>query len=127
MPGHVILKRLKVRAFPDGRLEANHREGALPPIDDGWWRDVLLDPRARIPTEETRFAEDSRFANYRLDKHPNAELMIDCPCGRNGVFNKAELIRQVGGDANVNWLARKLIDCGHRNKISNNCRAYCLR
>jgi hypothetical protein len=126
MANHVILKRLKVYALPGGELDAHYREGALPPVDDGWWRNVLLDPRAHVPTETTRFAADSQLAHYRLDRHRDAELMITCPCGRGGVFDRDDLIKQVGGDCNVVWLARKLIDCGHRNKVSNSCRAYVM-
>jgi hypothetical protein len=43
--------------------------------------------------------------------------MIACTCGRNGVFNKADLINQLGGDCKICWLAQKLIDCGRRNKL----------
>jgi hypothetical protein len=37
------------------------------------------------------------------------------------------MIEQVGGDMNVQWLARHLIDCGRRTAISNDCRAHCAR
>jgi hypothetical protein len=66
MANRVILKRLKVYALPGGELIANHREGALPPVDDGWWQDVLLDPRARFPAEATRFDNDSHTLRVRV-------------------------------------------------------------
>lgn len=124
---NITIKRLKVYALPDGRLLPNYREGAQAPIDDGWWRDVLLDPRAYTPVTETRFDENSQFAHYRLDRQRGDTVAFTCGCGLGSVVSKASLIQQMGGDANVLWLARYMIDCGHRNKIVNSCRAYCMK
>jgi hypothetical protein len=118
---------LKVRALRDGGLAPRRREGALPPVDDNWWRDVLLDPRAQAPLAATRFPPGSAYAHYRLDRQHGSELMISCVCGRGRVVDKAAMIEQVGGDMNVQWLARHLIDCGRRTAISNDCRAHCAR
>lgn len=127
LPRRCFLPRLKVDALPDGRLVRNRRAGALAPIDDNWWRDVLLDPRAQVPVSETRFDTESPLAHYRLDRQRGEELMVTCACGRGGVFEKEALIEQMGPDANVLWVVRHLIDCGNRNKLANNCRAYCVR
>lgn len=53
------IKRLKVSALADGTLLPNHREGARQPIDDAWWQDVLHDPRAYVPINETSFDANS--------------------------------------------------------------------
>jgi hypothetical protein len=123
----VTFPRLKVYALPSGEIIANHREGALPPIDDGWWQSLLHDPRARIPTETTRFDPDSPFSYLRLDRQNGREILFDCACGKSGVMDKAKLIEQMGGDYNVAWLARHIFDCKSRNKVSNHCHARCLR
>jgi hypothetical protein len=127
MAGCVKFPLLRVRAVRDGSLLPRRREGALPPVDEGWWRDVLLDPRAQTPLAATRFAPDSPFAHDRLDRQHGGELMIACVCGLGRVVDKAAMIAQVGGDMNVHWLARHLIDCGRRTAISNDCRAHCAR
>jgi hypothetical protein len=118
---------LKVFALPDGTLLPNYRQGARQSVDDAWWQDVLLDPRAYTPVNETRFDEHSPYAHYRLDRQPYDTVAFSCGCGMGTVVDKTSLIRQMGGDANVLWVARHMIDCGRRNKISNGCRAYCQR
>jgi hypothetical protein len=121
------VKRFKVHALPDGTLLPNYRQGAQQPVDNDWWQDVLLDPRAYAPVNETRFDEHSPYAHYRLDRQRGDTVAFTCGCGMGTVVDKASLIKQVGGDANVLWVARHMIDCGRRNKISNGCRAYCQR
>jgi hypothetical protein len=93
-------------------------------MDDDWWQDVLHDPRAHTPVNETRFDEHSPYAHYRLDQQPHDTVAFSCLCGLGAVIDKATLIKQVGGDANVLWVARHVIDCGRRNKVTNGCRAY---
>jgi hypothetical protein len=126
MAKHVMLPRLKVFALPSGEIVTNHREGPLPPVGDGWWQDVLLDPRAHVPTV-ARFDGESGFAYLRLDRQHGEELMFTCDCGRARVWNKAHLVSEFGADANADWLARELSDCRARNKMDNWCRARCLR
>ena len=127
MVSESTIKRLKVHALPDGTLLPNYRAGARQPTDDDWWQDVLHDPRAYVPVNETRFDEHSPYAHYRLDQQPHDTVAFSCLCGLGAVIDKATLIQQVGGDANVLWVARHVMDCGKRNKVTNNCRAYCQR
>jgi hypothetical protein len=96
-------------------------------MDEDWWQDVLSDPRAHTPVNESRFEEDSPYAHYRLDRQPYDTVAFSCPCGFDAVIDKAALIQQMGADANVLWVARHVIDCGRRNKASNGCSAYCQR
>jgi hypothetical protein len=121
------IKRLKVFALPDGTLLPHYRAGARQPMDEEWWQDVLHDPRSYTPVNETRFDEDSQYAHLRVDWQPYNTVAFSCRCGLGTVIDKAALIKQVGGDANVLWVARHMIDCGRRNKISNGCHAYCQR
>jgi hypothetical protein len=88
---------------------------------------VLADRRAYSPVSETRFDADSEFAHLRLDRQHHDELMLCCRCGLGRCVSKAALIEQLGGDANVMWVARHMIDCKRRTKISNGCQAYCAR
>lgn len=101
--------------------------GALEPVDDNYWQDLLLDPPGRTPADDTCFEADSHYAHARLDRQPGRRVTVQCECGQREVFDKAELIRTFGADANVVWLARKLINCGNRDKVANYCRAYVLR
>lgn len=101
--------------------------GVLPPVDENYWRELLLDPRGRTPADETCFPPDSYFAYARLDRLPGKMATVRCDCGRREVFERRELIAKFGADANIVWLARKLIDCGNRDKVANYCRAYVLR
>jgi hypothetical protein len=118
---------LKVRIEADGTVVPHKREGALQPVDDSWWRNVLHDPRARNRVDVTRIGRGSALEFSRLDMQAGDTLRIECACGKSGAFNRTRLIEHLGGDANVDWLARKLIDCGRKNKVGNACRAYCLR
>ena len=81
----VLLSLLKVRALPDGRLvrrrSTHRRSGALAPVDENWWRDVLLDPRATWRFS-SYVAADSPVAFHRLDQQP-AKIKIVCACGRS--------------------------------------------
>jgi hypothetical protein len=43
-----LLPLIKVHALPGGRLVRHYREG-LPPVDESWWLEVLVDPRAQLP------------------------------------------------------------------------------
>jgi hypothetical protein len=64
------IKRLKVFALPDGTLLPHYRAGARQPMDEEWWQEVLHDPRAYTPVNETRFDEDSQYAHLRVDRQP---------------------------------------------------------
>jgi hypothetical protein len=121
MAKQVHIPLLKVQALPGGRISANHREGAKPPLDDGWWRDVLLDPRA-LRSVSARLDHDSQDSHYRLDRQA-PRLALTCPCGRQATLNRDEMIKQVGGDMNVLYFAREYLDCKARNKVSNWCQA----
>jgi hypothetical protein len=125
MPKFVMLPRLKVCALPGDRLTTNHREGALAPVNDEWWDDVLLDPRARTPLDVS-YDEDSRYAYLRLDRQGGEYLQFACACGRQRGVKIADLMG-LGGSSNVHWIARRVIDCGNRDKVNNYCRAYCVR
>ncbi len=121
----VMLPRLKVHALPSGELVTNHRETPLRPIDDNWWRDVLLDPRASIPTA-TYLDQDDRNAHYRLDRQ-QSHFLARCPCGREQFLDRDKLIPQVGTNMNVIYLVREWMPCRERNKMANHCRAYVVR
>jgi hypothetical protein len=122
------IKRLKVHARPDGTLLPHHREGARQPIDESWWDDVLLDPRAYTPVNETSFAEDGPHAHLRVDRQCGDTVAFTCRCGRGRVIDKTELIEAEGPSANVLWVARRVIvDCERRNKVGNMCQAYPMR
>lgn len=124
-----IVPRLRVRLSPDGVVEQVLPSAGLPPgeTSDSWWDSVLADRRAYTPREETRFEPDSEFAHLRLDRQRDDELMFCCGCGLGRIAAKAQLIEQLGGDANVLWVARHMIDCKRRTKISNGCQAYLAR
>lgn len=120
---------LKVHAFPDGRIVpcSHYRESPIQPSDDAWWENVLTDARAGRGSMPTSVSEESPIAFYRLDHLRGATFRVECICGLSGNFNKGELIRNIGGDAHINWLATKMLDCGRKNKIGNYCRAHCVR
>lgn len=122
----VLIPRLKVGIRPDGSLVLGHNEGAIQPIDDGWWIDVLHDPRARVPTATSIDSDDRVNAHYRLDRQKPL-FAVRCACGRHDVLDRDKLITQVGGGMNVVYLVREYMDCGARNKMSNWCRAYVAR
>jgi hypothetical protein len=84
----------------------------------------LHDPRARVP-ESSRIDEESLNARYRLDRQP-LEFTIHCPCGRSRTLDRDKLISEVGPDMNVAYLAREMMDCRQRNKLSNHCAARLL-
>jgi hypothetical protein len=67
MPNYLVLRLLRVGVRAGGRLMFGHREGAIRPIDESWWDEVLHDPRARVPTEHYIDKEDRRYAHYRLE------------------------------------------------------------
>lgn len=121
------MKKLRVSALAGGRIVPYRREGALPSIDEGWWQSVLQDRRAARGAMPSRIAEDSSIAFYRLDRLPGPTFRVECICGLSGDFDKDELIRSIGGDAHIHWLATKMLDCGKKNKIGNYCRARCRR
>ena len=116
-----FLPLLRVQVRPDGKLVTHHREGARPPIDEGWWRDVLFDPRARLPVDHYIPAHSTN-ARYRLDRQGDW-FQIECRCGKTKTFDVAPLIKEFGADANIVWLARELMPCKSRNKVSNFCAA----
>jgi hypothetical protein len=74
-----------------------------------------------------RFDHDSPYAYLRLDRQRGETLWFTCDCGKDQLVNKAAMIEQMGEDYNVNWLAREYMPCKARNKLSNWCRARCLR
>ena len=48
-------------------------------------------------------------AHYRLDQQPHDTVAFSCLCGLGAVIDRATLIQQVGGDANVLWVARQMM------------------
>lgn len=119
------LKKLRAHVKPGGTLLFNHREVVRPAPDDAWWRDVLLDPRARLP-DESRIAADSIHARYRLDRQ-HAEILIVCECRRHKVLDREKMIGLFGADMNVLHLAKEAIDCRERDKVNNYCQATLSR
>jgi len=124
-PRTCYLPRLRVHALPSGELVTSHREVKRPPIDDGWWREVLHDRRARVPVE-TYLDKDDPQASYRLDRQKES-FRVECPCGRWEWIERDKLIPQVGGGMNVIHLVREWMPCRERNKMANYCRAYVVR
>ena len=98
-----------------------HREVKRPDADEGWWRDVLYDPRTRLP-DAISIDGDSRHARYRLDRQ-GEEIHVTCECGRTATLNRDSMIEQVGASTNVIHLVREWMPCRTRNKLANNCRA----
>ena len=124
----VLLKRLKVYAYPDGRIVPygdRAREGALAPIDDSWWLDVLHDPRAR-PPRAASIEATSYNAPYRLDRQRQTAIYFACRlCGWTHLQYKSDLIKAHGPAANVVQLAKDLAGCDRRN--GGPCGAHCVR
>lgn len=102
---------------PDGPL----------PTDEGWWCDVLLDPRAHTPADVVSFERDSIHAASRLDRQRGPSVVFRCLCGLRREILMDDLRAGHGPDTNVQWLARQVMDCGERNKVTNDCRAYAVR
>ena len=125
LPKWLVLPLLRVFVRDDGRIVFNHRRGAQPPVDEGWWRDVLHDPRAQWPRQQS-IERDSPLAFYRLDRQ-RPDILIRCPCGREEWMDRDKLIGEVGGSTNVIYLAREWMPCKERNKVANHCRAYVAR
>lgn len=115
-----MIPRLKLRAAPDGTLISSHER-----VDDGWWQSVLHDRRARVPTA-LRIEPDDPDARYRLDRQQPL-FPIGCACGQHDVLDRDVLIPQVGGEMNVNHLAKHMLDCKRRNKVTNGCMARVIR
>ena len=86
------------------------------------------DPRLKLP-EMPSIPKDSEDRRYRLDRYPHYHFQIACPCGmtRTDHRNIETLMEQLDRDMNTVYLARHLIDCKARNKVTNNCRAYPVR
>ena len=121
---HVVLKLLRVYAHPDVTLVFNHREGALAPVDENWWIDVLHDPRAR-PPRASRIEASSRNARYRLDRQGSTGVSFACRlCRWTHSAYKSDLIKAHGPDRNVIGLATDLATCDRRN--GGACGAYCV-
>lgn len=128
------IKRLRVHADRQGVLQPGKapRAPADPWPPDGspdaeiLWRDILLDPRASIPAHDTRIEANSEHARYRLDRQSDP-VIVSCPCGRSGEFDRTRLVANFGAGCNVFWAVRHLFDCKTRNKVSNGCRAYAVR
>ena len=117
---------LKVYPYPNGRIDANYREGAQPPVDDGWWRDVLHDRRARI-SDEGHLRADDPDARYRLDRQGLVVSFCCMGCRWRRDFTQAELLKAHAPDSNVMLLARDLANCGGHTRDGDACLAFCLR
>ena len=87
MPNYLVLRLLRVGVRAGGRLVFGNREGAIRPIDESWWDDVLHDRRARVPTEHYIDKDDPRYAHYRLDRQ-RPDFLVRCPCGREEFINR---------------------------------------
>jgi hypothetical protein len=134
-PSTVILKRLRVHQDSGGEIQAGRapRRAVDPWADPGrreaWWDDVLSwDRRLKLP-EQSSIPNDSPDAWYRLDRYIEFHFEIACECGGRlrGPWTVEQLLANFGPDANTVYLARHLIDCKSRNKVSNGCRAYPVR
>jgi hypothetical protein len=80
----------------------NRRDGARPPDDEDWWRDVLHDPRARAPKQH--YLDGPSI--FRLDRQ-NQRIECRCRCGLHHWMDRDKMIGQVGGDINVLYLVRE--------------------
>ena len=84
MSNYLVLRLLMVGVRTGGQLVFGNREGAIRPIDESWWDEVLHDPRARVPTEHYIDQDDRRYAHYRLDRQAPDFLAFGVPAdGRN--------------------------------------------
>lgn len=123
----IWLPRLRIFPRPDGTLRFHHREGALEPVDNNWWIDVLYDPRARTPIERD-IPKFSHNAHYRIDRQPGDTIQAKCECGHVcPLLDKAKLLGEFGADINAVWIVRELSGCRNRNKLANMCRALPIR
>ena len=128
----VILKRLRVHQDSRGKLQVGRA-----PVDpfadrennEAWWREVLTWDRRLKPPEASSIPKDSPDAWYRLDRYPGFYFEARCDCGLEirGRRRTETLIEKLGGDMNTVYLARHMIDCKARNKVTNNCQAYPVR
>lgn len=92
-----------------------------------WWDDVLNDPRARVSRSSRSIPENNSRARDRLDRqHPTISIACEA-CLRRTTVERADAITMMGADANIHWAVRELVDCGHRDKVNNYCRAYVVR
>ena len=100
-------------------LRAMHAlERARPPWpvldEEGWWRDVLHDPRARRPSEK-RLDANGRWAYLRLDRFRRPRMTLACArCGLREEFDTDDVRRSFGDDYNIGLLRHKLVRCPHR-------------
>ena len=84
------------------------------PDEEGWWLDVLHDPRAQRPSQK-RLGETSRWAYLRLDRHRSPVVKLACDrCGLRARFDYEDVLRQFGGDYNVGILRHKLVRCPYQ-------------
>ena len=126
-PRVCYLPHIRLYAKPDGELDDKphvrpRRIGGHPPVDDAWWREVMYDPRARVPT--VNFIDlGHQDAAYRLDRQ-RMQIVVACPCGKTATLDRDAMIRQCGPSMNVIYLVREWMPCKTRNKVSNWCRAY---
>jgi hypothetical protein len=73
------------------------------PVTEGWWADVLADPRARkqrqphgYPRQDTRRAQRGF---YRLADEPRPVIEVACgKCEWKAAFSRAELIAKHGAE-----------------------------
>jgi hypothetical protein len=120
----VTIPKARVWPKPDGTLRFNQWEGARRPDDEGWWDDVLRDPRAKAPTDT--YISNEHHARWRLDRQ-DEWIECVCPCGLYHWMDRDKLINEVGGNMNVAHLVREWMPCRERNKMANYCRAYVVR
>jgi hypothetical protein len=92
--------------------------GPCPEIDEeGWWADILGDPRLRRSKQE-RLPADHRDACLRLDRcSATGAVTFTCAsCKRSATLNVADLCKSFGTDRNVSTLGRYIIHCDDKRK-----------
>ncbi len=90
-------------------------EDKLPPVDEGWWIDVLYDRRTRWP-HELRLPIDSPYAHLQIDRLKKEVIVLKCDrCRLRREYQRDELMRGFGPDFNRVVMRYKLHPCPHQH------------
>jgi hypothetical protein len=96
----------------------------LPPIDEGWWIDVVYDRRGRWPKDD-RLPNDSPHAYLRIDRFKKQVIVLTCNrCKIRHQFTRDDLLKEFGRDYNRVVMRYVLQPCPnhHSDAVFVNCR-----
>jgi hypothetical protein len=92
---------------------------------EGWWADVLADPRARRQASVSHGR--GAFRTYRLSDEPRASILVACSkCEWRAAFSRDQLIAEHGADYPMPDLIRLVTapDCSKVGSSWDRCGAY---